>query len=110
MASVTTAAIASMNSGRVLNEGVRRMLCHSDESRPASSQSMIAPTFAESSALRAAITSHTGERPIPLKLISSETFNTGVVNLAYWPAASISDGTYEDAKVHLPQPSRAEGT
>ena len=44
-----------------------------------------------------------GETPIPLKLISSETFETGVLNLVYGPAASTGDATYEDAKVHLPQ-------
>jgi dihydrofolate reductase len=44
-----------------------------------------------------------GERPIPLRLISSETFKTGVMNLVYAPADSIGDATYEDAKVHLPQ-------
>jgi dihydrofolate reductase len=45
-----------------------------------------------------------GERPIPLTLISSETFKTGVLNLVYGPADSIGDATYEDAKVHLAQP------
>ena len=44
-----------------------------------------------------------GETPIPLNLISSETFETGVLNLVYGPAASTGDATYEDAKVHLPQ-------
>jgi dihydrofolate reductase len=43
------------------------------------------------------------EPPIPLKLISSATFQTGVLNLVYGPARSIRDATYEDAKVHLPQ-------
>jgi dihydrofolate reductase len=42
-----------------------------------------------------------GETPIPLRLISSETFKTGVLNLVYGPAESIGDATYEDAKVHL---------
>jgi dihydrofolate reductase len=45
-----------------------------------------------------------GERPIPLTLLSSETFKTGVLNLVYGPAGSTGDGTYEDAKAHLPQP------
>jgi dihydrofolate reductase len=45
-----------------------------------------------------------GERPIPLTLISSQTFKTGVLNLVYGPADSIGDATYEDAKVHLSQP------
>ena len=43
-----------------------------------------------------------GETPIPLKLISSETFKTGVLNLVYTPAESTGEATYEDAKVHLP--------
>jgi dihydrofolate reductase len=45
-----------------------------------------------------------GETPIPLTLISSETFKTGVLNLVYRPAESTGDATYEDAKVHLSQP------
>jgi dihydrofolate reductase len=45
-----------------------------------------------------------GERPIPLTLLSSETFKTGVLNLVYGPAGPTGDGTYEDAKAHLPQP------
>jgi acyl-CoA reductase-like NAD-dependent aldehyde dehydrogenase len=47
-----------------------------------------------------------GETPIPLRLISSETFRTGVLNLVYGPAESTGDATYEDAKVHLSQPER----
>jgi dihydrofolate reductase len=47
-----------------------------------------------------------GETPTPLTLISSQTFKTGVLNLVYGPAESIGDATYEDAKVHLPQPER----
>ena len=39
---------------------------------------------------------------IPLTLISSETFKTGVLNLVYGPADSIGEATYDDAKVHLP--------
>src|SRR6185436_12102505 len=42
-----------------------------------------------------------GEAPIPLKLISSETFKTGVLNLVYGPAESTGHASYEDAKVHL---------
>jgi dihydrofolate reductase len=45
-----------------------------------------------------------GGTPIPLTLISSESFKTGVLNLVYGPAESIGDATYEDAKVHLIQP------
>ncbi|MEU9962152.1 dihydrofolate reductase family protein [Streptomyces sp. NPDC050982] len=42
---------------------------------------------------------------IPLKLISSQTFETGVVNLVYGPddAAAAGGGTYDEAKGHLPQ-------
>jgi dihydrofolate reductase len=48
-----------------------------------------------------------GESPIPLTLIKSETFETGVLNLVYAPAPSTADdATYEDAKVHLSQPER----
>jgi dihydrofolate reductase len=47
-----------------------------------------------------------GETPIPLRLISSETFSTGVLNLVYGRAKSTGDATYEDAKVHLPQPEQ----
>ncbi|WP_242907925.1 dihydrofolate reductase family protein [Actinomadura terrae] len=43
-----------------------------------------------------------GEAPIPLKLISSETFDTGVLNLIYAPAESAEQATYDDAKAHLP--------
>src|SRR6266705_2736852 len=45
-----------------------------------------------------------GEPPIPLRLISSETFKTGVLNLVYGPAESTADASYEDAKVFLTQP------
>jgi dihydrofolate reductase len=43
------------------------------------------------------------ETPVPLTLIKSETFKTGVLNLVYGPAESTAEGTYEDAKAHLPQ-------
>jgi hypothetical protein len=46
------------------------------------------------------------QTPIPLRLISSETFKTGVLNLVYVPAESTGDATYEDAKVHLAQPEQ----
>jgi dihydrofolate reductase len=46
-----------------------------------------------------------GDSPIPLRLISSETFKTGVLNLVYGPAESAGDATYGDAKVHLSQPN-----
>jgi dihydrofolate reductase len=45
-----------------------------------------------------------GEPPIPLKLISSQAFKTGVLNLVYAPAESPGNASYEDAKVHLSQP------
>ena len=47
-----------------------------------------------------------GENPVPLRLISSESFKTGVLNLVYGPAEATGDATYEDAKVHLPQPEK----
>ncbi|MBT2482434.1 dihydrofolate reductase family protein [Streptomyces sp. ISL-94] len=47
-----------------------------------------------------------GEPSIPLELVSSETFRTGVLNLVYAPAASPGRGTYEDAKAHVSQPER----
>ena len=45
-----------------------------------------------------------GESPIPLRLISSETFTTGVMYLVYAPVASAPTGGYEEAKASLPQP------
>ncbi|MEY2434082.1 MAG: hypothetical protein QOC92_3807 [Acidimicrobiaceae bacterium] len=39
--------------------------------------------------------------PIPLTLLSSETFKTGVQNVVYGPAESSGNATYEDAKAHL---------
>jgi dihydrofolate reductase len=47
-----------------------------------------------------------GEAPIPLKLISSETFETGVLNLVYAPAESAAEGGYDEAKTHLSQSER----
>jgi hypothetical protein len=44
-----------------------------------------------------------GEAPVPLRLISSETFKTGVLSLVYGPADSTGDATYEDAKAYLAQ-------
>ncbi|HEX6872847.1 MAG TPA: dihydrofolate reductase family protein [Micromonosporaceae bacterium] len=44
-----------------------------------------------------------GERPIPLKLVSFETFQTGVLNLFYAPAEVPGKATYDDAKAHLPK-------
>jgi dihydrofolate reductase len=47
-----------------------------------------------------------GETPIPLRLISSETFETGVLNLVYGPAESPGEAIYEDAKANLAQPEQ----
>ncbi|MEV6133528.1 dihydrofolate reductase family protein [Streptomyces violaceusniger] len=44
-----------------------------------------------------------GETTIPLKLLSSETFGTGVLHLVYALAEPTGDATYDDAKAHLPQ-------
>lgn len=44
-----------------------------------------------------------GEPPIPLTLISSQPFKTGVLNLLYAPAGAPGPAGYEEAKVHLPQ-------
>lgn len=49
-----------------------------------------------------------GETAIPLHLVSSRTFKTGVLYLVYGPAAAAGKATYEDAKGHLP--SREPGT
>ena len=43
------------------------------------------------------------ESPIPLKLVSSETFTTGVLHLVYAPAESTATGTYDEATANLPQ-------
>ncbi|MCQ6245060.1 dihydrofolate reductase family protein [Streptomyces malaysiensis] len=44
-----------------------------------------------------------GEPPIPLRLISSATFSTGVLYLVYAPAERPGDAGYDEAKAHLPQ-------
>jgi len=41
--------------------------------------------------------------PLPLRLVSSQTFTTGVVHLVYAGAESTPEGSYDDAKAHLPQ-------
>jgi dihydrofolate reductase len=46
-----------------------------------------------------------GEPPIPLALISSQTFTTGVLNLVYAPAKSAGNAGYQEARVHLSQPA-----
>lgn len=43
------------------------------------------------------------ELPISLQLISSQAFQTGVLNLVYAPAKQARTATYEDAKAHLPR-------
>jgi dihydrofolate reductase len=43
-----------------------------------------------------------GEPVVPLTLLSSQAFTTGVLNLVYAPAASAGSGGYEEAKAHLP--------
>jgi dihydrofolate reductase len=47
-----------------------------------------------------------GEPPIPLTLISSQTFQTGMLNLVYAPAESLGHAGYEEAKAHLPKPEQ----
>jgi dihydrofolate reductase len=43
------------------------------------------------------------ETTIPLRLLSSKTFSTGVLHLVYALAEATGDATYDDAKAHLPQ-------
>jgi len=47
-----------------------------------------------------------GEVPIPFTLISSQPFETGVLNLVYAPAESAGNASYQDAKAHLSQPEQ----
>lgn len=44
-----------------------------------------------------------GETTLPLRLLSSTPFRTGVLHLVYALAEAPGDATYDDAKVHLPQ-------
>jgi dihydrofolate reductase len=44
-----------------------------------------------------------GESPIPLRLVSSQAFTTGVLHLTYATAESTPAGTYDEAKAHLPK-------
>jgi hypothetical protein len=44
-----------------------------------------------------------GEPPIPLTLLSANTFTTGVLNLVYGRAETVSPATYQDARDHLRQ-------
>ena len=43
------------------------------------------------------------ESPLPLKLVSSQTFETGVLYLIYGRADAPAAAGYEEAKSHLPQ-------
>jgi hypothetical protein len=43
-----------------------------------------------------------GESPIPLRLVSSHAFSTGVLYLIYAPAESTPLGTYDDANPGVP--------
>ncbi|MFI9591367.1 dihydrofolate reductase family protein [Nonomuraea sp. NPDC052265] len=47
-----------------------------------------------------------GQEAIPLELVSSETFTTGVLHLVYRPAGAVGEGSYDDAGTHLPQDVR----
>jgi dihydrofolate reductase len=44
-----------------------------------------------------------GETSVPLELVSSETFETGVLNLVYAPGKT-REGGYEEARASLPEP------
>ena len=44
-----------------------------------------------------------GDPPVPLTLISSDRFETGVLNLVYAPAESAGNAGYDEAKAHLPE-------
>jgi dihydrofolate reductase len=54
-------------------------------------------------AVRAGMRLYDEGEKIPLRLVSSEAFETGVLNLVYAPDESAPEGTYEDAKANLPQ-------
>jgi dihydrofolate reductase len=45
-------------------------------------------------------------QPIPLRLLSSQAFKTGVLHLVYARDGVERTGSYEDAKAHLPQEQR----
>ncbi len=51
-----------------------------------------------------------GSPTLPLKLLGSQAFTSGVLHLVYGPDAAVPHGSYEDAKAHLPQDDeRTEG-
>ncbi|MET7301040.1 dihydrofolate reductase family protein [Embleya sp. NPDC005575] len=47
-----------------------------------------------------------GETSIPLRLLSSEAFQTGVLHLVYAPTESPAGATYTDAKAHIARPAQ----
>ncbi|WP_406290322.1 dihydrofolate reductase family protein [Embleya sp. NBC_00896] len=47
-----------------------------------------------------------GETTIPLRLLSSQAFRTGVLHLVYAPAEPTGSAGYDTAKAHLPQPAQ----
>ena len=49
-----------------------------------------------------------GESPIPLRLLSSQAFTTGVLHLIYAPAESTPAGTYDEAKRTCLRPRRCD--
>ncbi|MDT5107601.1 MAG: hypothetical protein QOI25_5114 [Mycobacterium sp.] len=48
-----------------------------------------------------------GGQTIPLRLLTSRAFKTGVLHLVYARDDVERTGSYEDAKAHLPQEQRA---
>ncbi|MGR6319829.1 dihydrofolate reductase family protein [Micromonospora soli] len=46
-----------------------------------------------------------GEEAIPLRLVSTQTFTTGVLNLVYAPAPAPGQVGYDEVKGHLAQPT-----
>jgi dihydrofolate reductase len=44
-----------------------------------------------------------GEPPVPLRLLGSHPFTTGVMYLVYGPAGAVPTATYEQAREHLPR-------
>jgi hypothetical protein len=48
-----------------------------------------------------------GGQTIPLRLLTSQAFKTGVLHLVYARDDVERTGSYEDAKAHLPQEQRA---
>ncbi|QEU83343.1 dihydrofolate reductase family protein [Streptomyces subrutilus] len=47
-----------------------------------------------------------GAPPVPLELLSAQTFETGVLNLFYAPAGPAAPASYDEAKTHLPRPAQ----